>query len=169
MKHRLPLGLSLALAGASLTACGAGTVAVTRSDGAVLEGYPAGGDTTHVWVYEPRTQQQLAVARAQITDIDHPGDARIWAGGVLGAFGALMLVPAAILLTDDEDPNGAESLILVGSLTLGIGTLAWAVPLITTGIAEHAASEATLDPSHGPPPEPPTTMYLGPTGVRITF
>ncbi len=177
----LPLALPRTLLGAvvcagPLAACGSSTleVQIERDDGALLVGEPIGGDAEHVWVYEPRTAQRVVVPRARITDIEGGGGARIWLGGAFIGWGALMLTGGIVAIASAEaaaegessSANGLAALLgLAGAITgLGIG-----LPILNAGRAQRAAAEAALSPEAGPPPDPPTTLYLAPNGLTVTF
>lgn len=103
---------------------------IVRADGESVFVRDAGGEET-------------AVARADIADIDHPGDASAIAGGVLAGLGVVGAVPSVIVLATTSDGGDLSGIgVFFGALGLG-GSLALigaGVPMLVWGIGAHGDS-----------------------------
>jgi len=82
LRALMPLALAV------LAGCGSSAL-LSMKRGLMVEGRITGGDEDSVFV-ESESQEgnsRIAVPRADITDIDHPGNVAATLGGILGAYG----------------------------------------------------------------------------------
>ena len=101
-----------------LTACGCGTTAtIYKKNGSVVEARIVRSDQSNIYLANGRT-----VARADITEIDHPGDVLAAAGGIMSAVGIGVGIWGVILLSGPCDELcGLRD--LVGGSMSGSGAL----------------------------------------------
>lgn len=172
MRRTVSTLLICALASAPMIGCSGDRARLIRDDGAVLVGRIVGGDEARIWVEVDEPRRRTVVQRDRLIDIEHP-DA-VTGGWVWTGLGALLAIGAvATGLDDSQEPAGFGSprkegaaLIwgIVAATFLGIG-----IPTIVGGLEEKAASEAAASPEAGPPRDPPPTVEVGLTGLRVKF
>lgn len=110
MRHAtLILALS---ASAALTGC-SNRATITVNDGRTLDSRITGSDATTIRVEDPPG----TVARADVTDIDHPGNVLMWVGGGL----AVAALPSALdggggLLDDTIQDIGLAGVAVFGGM-----------------------------------------------------
>lgn len=164
--------LATALATTLCVGCGS-TAIVTTRDGELIEGViDAGGERT--LILKTGGGARVRVQRAEITDIDHPGNVAATIGVLMTIYGAAN----AVLGTSQCTEKGAAFCIGVYTpLTVGI-------TLAVYGLATHSTSAAAASrPSGGEPyspgPRPPSSpprdgdspwrrtslLYLGPAPI----
>jgi len=101
-----------------LTACGCGTTAtICKKNGSVVEATIVRSDQSNIYLANGRT-----VARAEISEIDHPGDVLAVAGVIMSAVGlGVGMVGVIILNGPCEELCGLRD--LVGGSMSGSGAL----------------------------------------------
>jgi predicted phage tail protein len=102
--------------------CGCSTTAtISRANGRELEGKIVGSNPSSILV-ETDGDSTLRIPRAEITDIDHPGNAAAVVGGFLGAYGALNIA-TGVSACDEGGAAFCAGVFLPA--TLGVSMLIW--------------------------------------------
>jgi hypothetical protein len=131
------------------TGCGtSATVVRSPQYGGPVEAPIAGGDRENV--YLAGSQGRVAIPRAQIQGIDHPGNTLLMTGTLLALLGTLGLSLGVLRGNDEGCPNTvcvgwAGDAVLIGS---GLIMTTWGA--ITWGRSNSAADEGLPRPG-GPP------------------
>jgi hypothetical protein len=137
---------------ATLVGCSANAI-IYRTDGSVVVGPIVGGD--HAVIEVAGHGETIRVERADIEDIDHPGNGWMFYGLLPTVSGAAMLALAQG--SNDKLDRFLWVFLAVPTLLAGLPSLIWGA---------HTWVESK---GHSQSQEAPTTISVTPTGVRVTF
>ncbi|MCB9529617.1 MAG: hypothetical protein H6701_14715 [Myxococcales bacterium] len=137
---------------AALVGCSANAI-IYRTDGTVVVGPIVGSDQAVIEV--AGHGETIRVERADIADIDHPGNGWMLYGLLPTMGGGLMLGLAQD--ADDKLARFTFVLMAIPALAAGLPSLIW-------GAHTWAGSKGRSESR-----EPPTTVSVTPTGVQVTF
>ncbi len=132
---------------AVLAGCGSSAL-LSMKRGVLVDGRITGGDSDSVFV-ESASQEgtsHLAVPRAEITDIDHPGNVAATLGGILSAYGTANAAVGA----PGCDQRGGGAFCVGVFLPLAIG-----IPVFIYGLVTWQRSRSAAAAVEGRPSAPP--------------
>jgi hypothetical protein len=145
MSARFTLALLTGLCGCSTTAT------ITLSSGDQFEAKILGSEQDKL-IVKTAEGAEVPIARSEITDIDHPGNAAAAVGGVLSAYGALNIA-AGIPKCSEE--LGASCPFIFVPAAAGASMLIWG--LVTWAESSHAAAGNSPPQNSGAVPAPPSS------------
>lgn len=164
-------GLLLAL---TVSAC-ANTATIVTRDGRRTEALIAGGDRDHLLLQSPYGVES-AVRRAEVRDIDHPGNVLATVGGVLaGSTGLDLVVLGAMCSSGRTSSSGCPMLLgmMGGMAAVGTGLFVWGLwtwltskNAVTDSLASPSLPESLTLPAAAPqPPAAAPPLPLTPAPV----
>jgi hypothetical protein len=162
MPRFFPVALSLL--------CGCTTTAtfLTRDTG-LLEARIVGGDRTNLLV-QTESGAERVLARADVVDIDHPGNVVALIGGIIAGSGAVNLGTFALTCSSGFGSTGSQCApiyVVLGSMVAaGAGMLTWG---LWTWLTSRGLVTSTLETPPPPPeplPGPPPASHLLPSTSR---
>ncbi|MCA2977573.1 MAG: hypothetical protein INH41_20685 [Myxococcaceae bacterium] len=154
----------LAMVPVALSTGCATTATVTVQNGIVYEARISGGDAQHLLLTSEYGVNRV-VRRAEVRDIDHPGNVVAVAGGILAGIAALNMVTVATSCGSSQQGAPCIPLLSIGGIMLaGGGTmLTWGL-WTWTGSRGMVADTITAAPLAEPPADtaPPGVLLPGP-------
>ncbi len=145
--------------------CGCSTTAtISRKGGPTVEAKIQRSDREYLFV-KTEDKAEAVIPRAEVADIDHPGNATAVLGGLLSAYGVLNIVSGLETCSESEGAVGVGYCTgMVLPAAVGAGMLIWG--LTTWGNSLNAAGNNTSPAYTGVVPSPPSTSPFDFTPAR---
>ncbi|MBL8923603.1 MAG: hypothetical protein JNJ54_32410 [Myxococcaceae bacterium] len=150
----------------------AATATITTRDGRQTEAFITGGDQRHL-LLQSQYGVDTVVKRADIGDIDHPGNVLAVVGGILGGSGALDLVVLGSMCASGASGSSSCGLLLgtMGGMTaVGAGLFVWGLwtwltskNAVTNSLTSPPLPESLTADGAAPEPTAPPPLPLVPT------
>ncbi|MCP3138193.1 hypothetical protein [Pyxidicoccus xibeiensis] len=141
--------------------CGCSTTAtISRVDGSSIDAKIARSDSNSLFV-KTGGGAEAVIPRAQVADIDHPGNGTAVFGGLLSAYGALNIVAG---METCGEQGGAYCVGTFLPAAIGVPMLIWG---LTTWASSTSAAEGHDTPAHSgvvPSPPPSSPFDFSPPG-----
>jgi hypothetical protein len=149
----------------------AATATVTTRDGRQTEAFITGGDQRHL-LLQSQYGVESVVKRADVGDIDHPGNVLAVVGGILGGSGALDLVVLGTMCASGAAGSSSCGFMLgtLGGMTaVGAGLFVWGLwtwltskNVVTDSLAHPPLPEHLTSPAAAPAPVVPPPLSPAP-------
>lgn len=131
---------------------------VKKGDGTVVEGVIVGADETQVAMMDRPSRKVFLVPRAEIAEIEHPGQ-------TTAALGGGMLVVGGLLLLADGGGGGGGHCCPGGGLVFGAAGLVGGSAMLISGLVHSSKSSRRARPENGLP----KGVTVTPGGVSGVF
>ena len=124
------------------------TATSRRTDGQVVEARLIRSDQRHVYVRPGYAATETPIPRAEIVDIDHPGNVHLTVGSILAGMGMIGgVIPGLVagMSNDPIDQAASEAMLMSGAIWIAAGA-----PLIYWGYTRWFGSRRALEPENAP-------------------
>lgn len=157
--------LAAALVAAS-SGCGSKPAQIYRQDGSVRSAVIVRSDAETLWVRPTGQREEVAVPRAEVADISHPGMPGLVLGPVMIAGGAATAIWAGVGLADDDSRGG---LVPAGIVLLPLLVIGVAAAGVGTGLTISSARSRERSIEAATPPRGAVSVQVGPSGLLVRF